>query len=140
VEIRLYAPNHQGEMAEFIQQGRRDREAFAPPPPKQRDQEPFLPGVGDVTMPVHISHTNPVYPDAARPEKMDGQVIVEVTVDHEGNATLPHILTSSSPIFEPPAMASAKTYKYKPATRNGQPVTVTMDLVMVFKFTARQSP
>ena len=71
---------------------------------------------------------------------LDGQVIVEVTVDSEGKATHPRVLISSSPIFEAAALESAKTYRYRPATRQGKPVSVTMNLVMIFKHTARPDP
>jgi TonB family protein len=139
LEIRLYPPDQQRELAEFAGQGRKDRDAFAPPPPTQRDREPYIVGIGGVDVPELISHENPVYPDAARPDKMEGQVIVEVTVDHEGKATLPRILKSSSPIFEPAAMESAKTYRYKPAMKDGKPVSVIRDLIMMFQYTAHPS-
>jgi TonB family protein len=139
LEIRMFSPEQRKEMEEFSLMSRADRAAFAPPPPKQRDREPYIPGIGDVSMPKLISHDNAVYPDAARPERMDGQVIVNVTVDREGRATLPHILTSSSPIFEPSAMDSARTYRYEPAMKDGKPVAVTMTLVMLFKFSTREN-
>jgi TonB family protein len=137
VEMRMFPPDQQQQMAAFAAAGREDREAMKPIPPTQRAEEPYLPGIGDVTMPELVAHQNAAYPDAARPARMDGQVIIEITVDHEGNATRPRVLTSSSPLFEPSAMEAAKTYRYKPATKNSRPVSVTMNLVMIFKFTAR---
>ena len=126
-------------MTEFLAQAERDRHEFTPPPPKQVDREPYLPGIGDVTMPELISREVAIYPDAARPEKLDGQVFVEVIVDREGKATAPRLLTPPS-VFDPAALESAMTYRYKPATKNGKPVAVTMNLVMVFKYTANPSP
>jgi TonB family protein len=140
LEIRMFPPEKRREMEDFLAQGERERQDFASPSPTQRDREPYLPGVGDVTMPDLVSRENAAYPDAARPERLDGQVIVEVTVDREGKAISPRILTSSSPIFEPAALESAKTYRYKPATKQGRPVAVTMNLVMIFKYTAKPGP
>jgi len=140
LEIRMFPSEKQKEMEDFLARGERERQDFTPPPPPQRDREPYIPGIGDVTMPERISYENAVYPDAAKPGRLDGQVIVEVTVDQEGKATSPRILTSSSPIFEAAALESAKTYRYRPATKEGRPVSVTMNLVMLFKFTTRQSP
>jgi len=137
LEVRLFPPAKRKEMEGFLARGERERQEFTPPPPKQRDREPYLPGVGDVTLPELVSRENAAYPDAARPGRLDGQVIVEVTVDREGKATAPRILTSSSPIFEAAALESAKTYRYKPATKNDKPVAVTMNLVMIFKYTAK---
>ena len=127
------------EKTEFLGQGERDRRDFTPPPPPQRDREPFLPGIGDVTLPELVSREVALYPEAARPDRLDGQVIVEVTVDREGKATAPRLLTSPS-VFDKVALESAMTYRYKPATKNGKPVAVTMNLVMVFKYTAKPSP
>ena len=137
LEIRMFPRGKREEMEDFLAQGERERHEFTPPLPPQRDREPYLPGIGDVTLPELVSRENAAYPDAARPGRLDGQVIVEITVDREGKATGPRILTSSSPIFEAVALESAKTYRYKPATKNGKPVAVTMNLVMIFKFTAK---
>ena len=134
IEIREFGAGQAAEYADFLLQGRRDAEAFAPPPPKQRDQEPYLPGVGDVTMPELIAHQKPIYPDAARADKQEAQVIIEVVVDKEGKVSKPHILTPPT-IFDAAALESAATYRYKPATRNGQPVSVTMNIISVFKYT-----
>ncbi len=92
-----------------------------------------------MTLPELVSREVTPYPDAARPDRLDGQVIVEVTVDREGKATAPRLLTPPS-VFDPAALESARTYRYKPATKNGKPVAVTMNLVMVFKYTANPSP
>jgi len=139
LEIRMFPEGKRSEMTEFMAQEDRDRREFTPPPPPQRDREPYLPGVGDVTLPELISRENAIYPDAAKPGRLDGQVIVEVTVDREGKATDPRLLTPPS-VFDPAALESARTYRYKPATKNGKPVAVTMNLVMVFKYTAKPGP
>ena len=134
IEIRHFGPEESAAYTGFLLQGRSDAEAFAPPPPKQRDQEPYLPGVGDVTMPEVISREKAIYPEAARADKLEAQVIIEVVVDKEGKPTNPRILTPPT-IFDASALESVATYKYKPATKNGQPVAVTMNIITVFKFT-----
>jgi TonB family protein len=136
LEIATFPAGADLPLQNFLDRARKDRQDFAPPPPQQRAQEPYLPGVGDVTLPELVTNSVALYPDAARPEKLDGQVIVEVTVDREGRATEPRILVSTSPIFEPVALEAAKTYRYRPALKNGTPVAVTMNLVMIFKYTA----
>lgn len=140
LEIGLFPPGLEKKWEEFLAQADLDRKAFAPPPPVQRDSEPYLPGVGDVTMPEAVSSLRAVYPEAAKAEKMEGQVIVEVIVDREGKATHPRVLVSSNPIFEPAAMEAATTYRYRPAAKGGKPVAVTMNLVMVFKYSLKESP
>jgi TonB family protein len=136
LEIATFPGGADLPMQNFLDRARKDREDFAPPPPQQRAQEPYLPGVGDVSLPGLVTNSIALYPDAARAEKLDGQVIVEVTVDREGRATQPKVLVSTSSVFEPAALEAAKTYRYHPALKNGAPVAVTMNLVMIFKYTA----
>ena len=136
VEIRSFSADQIQAYDDFLQLARKDAEAFAPPPLQQRDQEPYLPGVGDVSMPELLSRKSAVYPDAAKPERLEAQVIIEVVVDKEGNATRPHILTPPS-IFDSSALDAAATYHYKPAMKNGQPVSVTMNIIILFKYTVR---
>jgi len=137
LETRLFSLDHEKEKDEFLAQSTRDLKDFAPAPPPQRSEEPYLPGVGDVTMPELIASEKAVYPDSARTSRLDGQVIVEVIVDHEGMATNPRILSASDPVFVPAALEAAKTYRYKPALKGGSPVSVVMNLIMLFQFTAR---
>ena len=136
VEIRSFPPDQSQAYDEFLLQARKDAEAFAPPPVQQRDKEPYLPGVGDVSMPELISRKNAVYPDAAKQDRIEGQVIIEVVVDKEGKATNPRVITPPS-LFDYSALDAAVTYRYKPAMKNGKPVSVTMNLIMVFKYTMR---
>ena len=112
VEIRRFPENQVAAFQDFMLQPRRDSEAFAPPQPAQRNQEPYLPGVGDV--------------------------IVEVVVDREGKVTNPRVITPAS-IFDASALEAAATYRYKPATKNGQPVAVTMNIIIVYKLTLKSA-
>ena len=134
IEIKHFPPDKTAAYTDFLLQGRRDAEAFAPPPQVQRDKEPYLPGVGDVTMPEVITREKAIYPEAARADKQEAQVIIEVVVDREGKPTNPRVLTPPT-IFDAAALESVATYRYKPATKNGQPVAVTMNIITVFKFT-----
>ena len=138
VEIRSFPADAHAAYADFLEQARKDSVDFAPPPVQQRDAEPYLPGVGDVTMPELISRDRAVYPDAAKPERMEGQVIVEVVVDKEGKATRPRVITLPS-IFDQSALQASTTYRYKPAMKNGQPVSVTMNIIIVFKYSVYPS-
>jgi len=136
LEIRRFPANQAQAYEEFLLQARRDAKDFAPPPPQQRESEPYLPGVGDVSMPELVSRQSAVYPEAARAEKLEGQVIVEIVVDKEGKATHPRVITPPS-LFDTSALEAATTYRYKPALKNTQPVSVTMNLIMAFKYTIK---
>jgi TonB family protein len=136
LEIRQFTPDQDKAYEDFLNLARLDAESFAPPPPQQRDQEPYLPGIGGVSMPELISRSGAVYPDAAKAEKIEGQVIVEVVVDKTGKANRPRVLTPTS-IFDASALQAAVTYRYKPALKDGKPVSVTMNIIIVFKYSMR---
>jgi len=134
VEIGFFTPDQETEREDFLARSRADRELMTSDTIAQRSQEPFIPGVDGVSMPTLLSSTTPIYPEAAKPDKLDGQVMVEVVVDREGKVVRPSIITSSDPLFDSSALESAHTYVFQPAERDGEPVSVTMTLIMVFQF------
>lgn len=66
----------------------------------------------------------PVYPARAAARGLEGYVIVEYTVTKTGATRDPHVIESSSSLFERAAIESALKYKYKPRVINGEPVEV----------------
>jgi TonB family protein len=50
---------------------------------------------------------------------------IEVTIDQNGNVTSATIQQSVHPLYDPKLLAMARTWKYKPALRNGLPTTST---------------
>jgi len=72
-------------------------------------------------------------PAAYPPRAMgDGAVLVDVTVDADGTVTDTEI-KSSSPAFDIAAMAAAHAWSFRPARRNGQPVTAHACILFVFR-------
>ena len=49
--------------------------------------------------------------------------LIEVTIDESGNVTAATIQQSVHPLYDPKLLAMARTWKYKPALRNGVPTT-----------------
>jgi periplasmic protein TonB len=67
---------------------------------------------------------NPVYPPQAKVLRMTGVVKVEVTVDEEGKVT--EVQNTSGPsMLQRSAVEALKKWKFKPFTRDGQPVKAT---------------
>jgi len=72
-------------------------------------------------------------PAAYPPRAMgDGAVLVDVTVDADGTLTDTEI-KSSSPAFDSAAMAAARAWSFRPARRNGRPVTAHACILFVFR-------
>jgi TonB family protein len=71
-----------------------------------------------------VQRTNPVYPQAARSMRQMGIVRVEVLVDEEGKVTTVQNLSGPS-LLQSAAKDAVKKWKFKPFTRDGQPVKAT---------------
>ncbi|HYV05913.1 MAG TPA: TonB family protein [Blastocatellia bacterium] len=79
--------------------------------------------VGNVLQGRAIFRAEPVYPEAAKHERISGSVIVEVTVDETGK------VTEARSICGPDALAgvsvdAAKRWRFTPTLRSGQPIKV----------------
>ena len=104
-----------------------------PPPPPPRQPPP--PGhtiiSGGVLNGKAVSKPEPTYPAIARAARAQGTVVVQVTVDEEGNV-ISATAISGHPLLQPAAIAAARQAKFAPYKLNGQPVKVTGTLTYNF--------
>ena len=80
-----------------------------------------------------INLPKPPYPPVARAAKAAGTVVVQVTVDENGNVTAARAV-SGHPLLQAAATAAARQAKFNPTKLSGQPVKVTG--VITYQFTA----
>jgi len=111
----------------------------APPPVAEKPAAP-LPVAGDVKAPVKISATPPQYTLEARIAGIQGTVVMKAVIDKKGDVTdvevlqgLPYGLTES-------AVAAVKSWKFEPATLNGEPVDVYYSLTVNFRLEGYTKP
>ena len=71
-----------------------------------------------------ISLPQPQYPPVARIAKASGTVVVQVTVDENGNVISAQAV-SGHPLLKAAAVAAARGAKFSPTKLSGQPVKVT---------------
>jgi len=71
----------------------------------------------------------PAYPPKAL---LDGMVAVELAVDSTGTVGSVRVVRSS-PAFDEAAVAAAKMWEFRPAVRNGRPVSAYVYLVFGFR-------
>lgn len=77
-----------------------------------------------VTPPVVISKREAQYSQEARQAKVEGTVALQFVVDAEGNVGEPKVEKSLGYGLDEKAIEAVKTWKFKPATRNGVPTPV----------------
>lgn len=102
------------------------KEAPPPPPP------PPPPGAGSVTRPVPINQPNPVYTADALTAGIQGVVVVAVTVASDGSVKDARIVKSVSALDQA-ALDAVRKWTFRPGTRDGEPVDVTVDIAMEFR-------
>jgi len=104
--------------------------------------------VPDSTKLEFIKGEKAVYPPAAKAKKLQGQVWLRLDVSETGDVEDVEVL-SGDPILTEAAVKAAKTWKFKPFIRNGQPVKVSHKFPFDFAFqqnvkdtpiSAKQSP
>jgi TonB family protein len=97
---------------------------------------PLLAGVGDVTNPVLIpaSKVGPVYPEDAKVERVEGIVILQAVVFHDGTVGDIELLRANRPNmgFEDAAIEAVRQWRYEPAIQDGVPVDVYFTIFIDF--------
>lgn len=88
---------------------------------------------GEVQRPEAIQTTQPVYPEEARKEKLEGVAVVKTVIDDQGIVREPAIETSSGHAsLDQAALDAVSTWRFKPATLKGRPVAVHYSITIRF--------
>lgn len=85
-----------------------------------------------VTAPVVIYRVEPDYPDEARKAKFQGSVLVAVEVDEQGRVRGVRVVKPAGLGLDEKAIEAVKQWRFRPATRNGQPVPVPASIEVSF--------
>ena len=86
----------------------------------------------DVTPPAKLAGNPPVYPELARRVHLEGDVVIECTIDPSGrvvNATV----TKSVPLLDQAALDAVASWRYRPTLVDGVPVPVLMTVTVRFR-------
>jgi TonB family protein len=73
----------------------------------------------------------PAYPSLAETARIQGNVILHVAIDSNGNVS-PLRVVRGHPMLVPAAMSGVQNWKYSPFSANGQPVSVVTVAVVRF--------
>jgi protein TonB len=102
-----------------------------PPPPKPKPRAPISGGVLNGKA---ISLPKPAYPAIARQAHASGTVVVQVTIDENGNV-ISAAAVSGHPLLRGVAVQAARGARFSPTKLSGQPVKVTG--VITYNFVAQ---
>ena len=100
-------------------------------PPPEEPEGPIMVG-GDVKAPSRVYDPRPQYTEIARKARIQGIVIVQATIDKEGNVTDAKVLKGLPMGLDQEALNAVRKWKFEPATLNGKPVAVYYNLTINF--------
>lgn len=85
------------------------------------------------TPPVLLSHAEPEYTSEAKQLKIQGDVVLRVTITTDGRMVVHHVIHGLGHGLDESAMRSAPSYRFKPATQNGHPVDYETNIIIKFQ-------
>ena len=93
---------------------------------------PYQPGSG-VEPPVLLREVRPGYTDEARRQSIEGDVMLEIVVRHDGSVGNVRVTRSLGAGLEQKAIDAVRQWKFGPARRQGTPVDVVVEVSVEFK-------
>ena len=102
------------------------------PPGFGRGGVDAVPVSGNITPPVKLFYPQPQYTEDARRARVQGVVILEATINREGDVVGVRILKGLPMGLAKSAVDTAMKWRFKPATENGRPVAVFFNLLVNF--------
>jgi len=134
-----FNPYASGDPYQYATQGRVANRA-APTVVKAASPEPAAGPIGpsrvtaDTTPPQKLSGAAFSYPAAAKAAGIEGKVIVKFVVTEDGSVTDIQVVKGPDGLRDA-VIEMVKTYRFTPAMRGGQPVSVIQTKVFNFKLT-----
>jgi protein TonB len=88
--------------------------------------------IAGIAPPKAIHSPDPEYPDVPTDTEPRGVVVMLIGVDTRGHVGPVHVVRSSAQAFEKSAVATVKTWRFKPAKKEGKAVPVQITVEMNF--------
>ena len=89
------------------------------------------------TPPELVYQVPPKYPQEEREEGIEGKVVLTVVISSEGNVVDAQVISSEPRAsFGPAALEAVLQFKFKPAIKNGKPITVRIGQTLIFSLRA----
>jgi TonB family protein len=86
----------------------------------------------DVTMPTVVHEVKPDYPESAKKERVQGNVMLGVVVKKDGTVGEVTVKKPLHPELDEAAIKAMKQWEFRPGTKDGKAVDVAVDVEMTF--------
>lgn len=101
-------------------------------------QAPAPPAENALVPPALESFVDAPYPDGAKAEGLEGTVTLTLDIDANGKVTSAVVKEGAGHGFDEAAVAAAKQFVFKPASRAGKPIPAR--ILYAYKFTLKTEP
>lgn len=91
-----------------------------------------LPIGGDVVSAKLLKSVPPVYPSAARSQRVGGEVKIDALIDVSGNVSTMKVISGPT-LLHQAAMSALKQWKYEPAKLDGNPTPMHLTVIVQFR-------
>jgi protein TonB len=91
-----------------------------------------LPIGGDVVSAKLLKSVPPVYPSAARSQRVGGEVKIDALIDVSGNVSTMKVISGPA-LLHQAAMSALKQWKYEPAKLDGNPTPMHLTVIVQFR-------
>jgi TonB family protein len=105
-----------------------DDDLPGPPPPESR----AVRAGSTITEPRKIFDVKPDYPEKARMARVQGTVLLDVTLDERGLVSEVRVLKPVEDGLTEAAVAAVKQWRYEPSRLDGKPVSVLLTIAVTF--------
>jgi TonB family protein len=106
-------------------------------PASERPPAPAAPGStrvgGRIQEPKKVRNVNPLYPDSARQQGVQGVVVLEADIAPSGCVSSLKVLRSADPRLDVAGLLAVSRWRYTPTLLNGVPVPVIMTVTVNFR-------
>jgi TonB family protein len=127
----------------FLLQGSSPADEPPPPEPTTKDVlqivgklpngEPIYCFGRGITPPRAVHTRDPAYPEELRQTRMGGTVVLRIVVDSDGTVHSIGVKRTFHPLFDVAAAMAVKDWTFRPATLNGKPVAMVVNVEMNFR-------
>ncbi len=110
----------------------------APGESPEPSKESAPPAAGGLTPPELVEYVEADYPEAAFAAQLSADVMAEIDIDVNGNVTDVHVLEPAGHGFDEAARAAMLRFKFKPAVKNGVPISARV--TYRYQFFIKEAP
>ena len=110
--------------------------AGAVPAAAQFDEVPKASSVEGLTMPAVVTEVKPSYTAETVRSRVQGSVMLEAVVNTDGTVGEIRVVRGLHPALDESAQAALKQWRFRPATKDGKPQPVRVDVELTFTLRA----